>query len=141
MSFESFSYPFIPCDCKNGKKHQTLGDKYIQSLTTTFTLCSLVSEGTPWKRLCVDLIGPYTIKRKAAPPLKLWCVTMIDPATGWFEMKQIETKTENRTANLVEQVWLSRYSKPTEIIYDKGTEFMGKFAQMVKKNKILLEEA
>ena len=41
----------------------------------------------PWDTLCVDLIGPYTIHRKAKSgkkrkDLTLWCVTMIDPATG-----------------------------------------------------------
>ena len=44
------------------------------------------AEAEPWDKLCVDLIGPYTIKRNQQPPLKLWCVTMIDPATGWFEI-------------------------------------------------------
>ena len=48
------------------------------------------AEVNPWDTLCVDLIGPYTIKRKtikkSTKELTLWCVTMIDPATGWFEM-------------------------------------------------------
>ena len=41
-----------------------------------------VMEITPWETLCVDLIGPYTIKQKQKDPLQLWEVTMIDPATG-----------------------------------------------------------
>jgi len=44
-------------------------------------------------KLCVDLIGPYHIKNKANnQTLRLWCVTMIDPATGWFEMKEFKDK-------------------------------------------------
>ena len=43
----------------------------------------------PWDTLCVELLGPYTIPQKGKPLLKLWCLTMINPATGWFEMAQI----------------------------------------------------
>ena len=46
-------------------------------------------ESEPWEIICVDLIGPYTIKRKEKESLTLWCVTMIDPAIGWFEMAEI----------------------------------------------------
>ena len=46
------------------------------------------TEESPWDTLCVDLIlGPYKIQRKGKKDLKLWCLTMIDPATGWFEMQ------------------------------------------------------
>jgi hypothetical protein len=52
------------------------------------------AEAMPWDRLCVNLIGPYNIKSNVKgvkiPPLK--CVTMIDPATGWFEIKQYDDK-------------------------------------------------
>ena len=50
---------------------------------------------------------------------------MIDPATGWFEIVQIPNKEAITIANLVEQVWLSRYPWPTEITYDRGSEFIG----------------
>ena len=36
----------------------------------------------------IDLIGPYTIQRKGKNDLICKCVTMIDPATGWFEIHQ-----------------------------------------------------
>ena len=50
------------------------------------------AEVDPWNVLCVDLIGPYTIKRKGKEKLALWAVTMIDPATGWFEIAEIPNK-------------------------------------------------
>ena len=56
---------------------------------------------------------------------------MIDPATGWFEMKALKGKSAMEVANIVEQTWLSRYPWPQEIVYDRGTEFMGDFANMV----------
>ena len=82
----------------------------------------------PWDRLCVDLIGPYNIKSNVKgikiPPLK--CVTMIDPATGWFEIKQYDDKKKSITvANIVEQEWLTRYPRPSLITLDRGSEFIG----------------
>ena len=92
------------------------------------------AEAEPWDQLCVDLIGPYHIKRPGKETLTLWCVTMIDPATGWFEMKELPNKYAITVANIVEQTWLTRYPWPTRITYDKGTEFMAEFADMVKND-------
>ena len=39
-------------------------------------------ETKPWHTLCVDLMGPYTIKGKNKSELYFMCLTMIDPATG-----------------------------------------------------------
>ena len=90
------------------------------------------AEVYPWEKLCVDMIGPYTIKNtETGKTLTLQCVTMIDPATGWFEMKTTEGKSAMEIANLVEIYWLSRYPWPQEIVYDRGSEFMGDFASMI----------
>jgi hypothetical protein len=37
---------------------------------------------TPWKALCVDLIGPYTLKGKDGLSIDFMCLTMIGPATS-----------------------------------------------------------
>ena len=92
------------------------------------------AESCPWEKLCVDMIGPYTIKRKGKKPLKLWCVTMIDPATSWFEMAEVKDKEAITVASIVEQVWLTRYPWPSIIIFDQGKEFMGEFAEMVSQD-------
>ena len=93
------------------------------------------AEAIPWERLCVDLIGPYTIRnRKESPNLKLWCLTMIDPATGWFEVKDIKKKTAINIANILEHVWLTRYPWPQMLQYDKGSEFMAEFAEMIEND-------
>jgi len=47
------------------------------------------AEAIPWDKLCVDTIGTYKIRRRGKPVLTCTCVTMIDPATGWFELQQI----------------------------------------------------
>jgi len=43
--------------------------------------------------------------------LTLWYLTMIDPVTGWVEIKEIQNKDALNIANLVEQTWLTRFSK------------------------------
>ena len=92
------------------------------------------AEVIPWDILCVDLVGPYTIHRKDKEDLILHCVTMIDPATGWFEIKEIPNKRADTIANLVEQTWLVRYPWPQKIIYDRGSEFLAEFATMVQND-------
>ena len=92
------------------------------------------AEAEPWDKLCVDLIGPYNIKRKGKKTLTLWCVTMIDPATGWFEMRELPNKYAITVANIVEQAWLTRYPWPQVMTYDKGKEFMAEFAMMIKND-------
>ena len=37
----------------------------------------------------MDLIGPYTLKGKDKTVIDLMCVTIIDPATGWFEIVEL----------------------------------------------------
>jgi len=91
-------------------------------------------EMKPWEKLCVDLIGPYKIYRKGKTTLSLWCVTMIDPATGWFEMKEIKTKSADVVSNVVDQTWLTRYPYPTILTYDRGPEFMAEFAKMITED-------
>ena len=50
---------------------------------------------------------------------------MIDPVTGWFEISQHDGKREIYTANLFETTWLFRCSRPMEVTYDQGYEFIG----------------
>ena len=56
---------------------------------------------------------------------------MINPATGWFEMKQLVTKKADEVANAIELVWLTRYPWPQEITYDAGSEFKAEFQQLI----------
>ena len=72
-----------------------------------------VAESDPWDKLCVDLIGPYQIRRKGRSTLICKCVTMIDPATGWFEIHQYDDKRSITVANIIEQEWFCRYPWPT----------------------------
>lgn len=59
---------------------------------------------------------------------------MIDPATGWLEIKELKNKFAITVANLVEQTWLTRYPIPQILTYDRGIEFMAEFAEMIEND-------
>ncbi len=108
---------------------------------------------TPWKVLCVDLIGPYTLKGKDGSSIDFMCLTVIDPATSWFEIVKLPTVAQETTvppagkgkevtfdkntkvadpyfdkssaqiSNLVYKTWFSRYQRCQYIIYNNGSKF------------------
>ena len=79
-------------------------------------------EVIPWKTLCIDLIGPYKFGQ-GKKEVVLHCLTMIDPATGWFEIVEVPNKQADEIINLLEITWLTRYPWPTEVVMDRGKEF------------------
>jgi hypothetical protein len=46
---------------------------------------------TPWEALCVDLVGPYTLKGKDGLSIDFMALTMIDPASSWFKVVELPT--------------------------------------------------
>ncbi len=52
---------------------------------------------TPWKALCVDLIGPYTLKGKDGSSIDFMCLTIINPATSWFEIVELPAVAQETT--------------------------------------------
>ena len=89
----------------------------------------------PWEALCVDPIGQHTLKGQHGTVVDFMCLTMIDPATRWFEIVELlvtgdpvipmdtkghkDTKTHNTTkehyfdkssamiSTLVNKTWFS----------------------------------
>jgi hypothetical protein len=49
---------------------------------------------------------------------------MIDPATGWFKIKQYDDKKSITVANIIEQEWLTYYPQPCLITLDHGSKFI-----------------
>jgi hypothetical protein len=43
----------------------------------------------PWECLCVDLIGPYTLKDKDNAQIDFMALTMINPTSSWFEIVEL----------------------------------------------------
>ena len=105
--------------------------------------------------LCVDLIGRYqfTPKREGKKYLNkpkkddekykmtttlgkssfLQAVTMIDPATGWLEIKAVPWAHADLVAYPVELAWPNRNSLPTKVIVDSGKVVMAEFNSMIDK--------
>jgi hypothetical protein len=107
----------------------------------------------PWKALCVDLIGPYTLKGKDGSSIDFMCLTMIDPATSWFEIAELPSvnqettlppmgkgkkvtfdkntnvaepyfdKNSDQISNLVYKILFSSYPRCQYIIYNNGSKF------------------
>jgi len=42
-----------------------------------------------------------------------------------FKIAQYDDKQAISIASIVEQQWLSRYPRPTQAIFDQGSEFIG----------------
>ncbi len=44
---------------------------------------------TPWEEVCVNLISPYTLRGRDDTEIDFMCLTMIDPASSWFEIVEL----------------------------------------------------
>ncbi len=69
---------------------------------------------TPWKALCVDPIGPYTLKGKDGSSIDFMCLPMIDPATSWFEIVELPTVAQEMT--------VPPAGKGKNVTFDKNTK-------------------
>ena len=75
------------------------------------------------------MIGPYKIGQ-GRNETTLYCLTMIDPATGWFEIAEVPTRRADNIVNILEFSWLTCYPWPTEIIMDRGKEFQAEVSDI-----------
>jgi hypothetical protein len=46
---------------------------------------------TPCEAICVNLVSPYTLKGKDGLSIDFMALTMIDPASSWFEVGELPT--------------------------------------------------
>jgi hypothetical protein len=62
----------------------------------------------------------------------LLALTMIDPATGWFEIVEATNKSAISIQDLFHNTWLARYPRPQFIVFDNGNmdDFKREFKQM-----------
>jgi hypothetical protein len=58
--------------------------------------------------VCVDLVGTFTIRTEAKTH-SLLELTMIDQATGWFEIVKATNKSATSIQDLFHNTWLARY--------------------------------
>jgi hypothetical protein len=79
---------------------------------------------TPWKVLCVDLIGPYTLKEQDGSSIDFMCLTMIDFTTSWFEIVELPTVdlvTTVPPAGKGKKVTFSKNTTVAETTFDKSS--------------------
>ncbi len=99
----------------------------------------------PWECLCVDLIGSYTLKGKDNLQVDFMTLTMIDPASSWFEIAKLPVvdkelliadkifdKTSDHIAKLANKTWLCRYPRCCYLIYSNRSEFKLYFEYLCK---------
>jgi hypothetical protein len=73
---------------------------------------NLAERSIAWNIVDVDLIGPLTVK---TPSINK---ELIDPSTGWFEVKVVKDKSAKESMNTFDDVWLSIYPRPEYIGFD-----------------------
>ncbi len=79
---------------------------------------------TPWKALCVNLIIPYTLEGKDGSSIDFMCLTMINPATSWFEIVKLSTVAQETTvppAGKGKKVTYDKNTKVAEPYFDKSS--------------------
>jgi hypothetical protein len=69
----------------------------------------------PWNRVDVDLIGPWTIKTQTGFK-SLRYLTVINPATYWFEIIPIRNSKASEVMKAFSNNWLLRYLQPQYIV-------------------------
>jgi hypothetical protein len=100
--------------CQINKRHSQKYGHLLPKLVVT----------TPWKALCVDLIGPYTLKGKNGLSIDFMCLTMIDPATSWFEVAELPTVDQETTvppAGKGKKVTFDKNTKVAEPYFDRSS--------------------
>ena len=83
------------------------------------------------------------------------CLTMIDPATGWFEVVELPTKcltiirkgkeieeviidkSSAQISRLFNKTWLCRYPRCLSVIYDNGSEFKLHFEELIDQFSLI----
>jgi hypothetical protein len=81
-----------------------------------------IAESAPRFMVCVDLVGPFTIITPAKTH-SLIAITMIDHATGWFEIVKTTNKSATSIQYLFHNTWLARYPRSQFIVFDNGGKY------------------
>ena len=55
---------------------------------------------------------------------------MIDPTTGWFEVKDIAKPSAEACQNVFYDMWIARYPQPQFIGFDNGSENKAVFKEL-----------
>ncbi len=79
---------------------------------------------TPWKVLCVALIGPYTLKGKDSSSIDFMCLTMINSPQSWLKIVELPTVAQETAvppAGKGKKVTFAENTKEADTIFDKSS--------------------
>ena len=68
---------------------------------------------------------------KSGKSVYLQAVTMIDPATGWIEIRSIPSSQVDLVSNQVDLAWLTCYKLSSKLIVDNMNEFLVELIEMM----------
>jgi hypothetical protein len=105
------------CKKTTAKKHGLLPEKEAEP-------------SIPWNRVNLDMIGPLKCHQPDGKILELRALTMIDPATGWFEVVDVSKINAENCMDAFDDTWLTRYPRPQFVGFDGGSEFKNVFEEM-----------
>ena len=85
----------------------------------------------PFEVMRIDCCGHLKIQVECKNPPKtitkeVHAVTMVDDATTWPEVAQLEGNSAYQLARHFDAQWLCRYTRPNKVIYDNGGDFIGR---------------
>ena len=85
-----------------------------------------------WHTISVDLIRPCTATVNKQE-LEFKVLTIMDTATNFLEIVQIDNRTSRNITQMLTNNWLAQYPWPAQILHDNGGEFIGhKFQDMMR---------
>ena len=67
-------------------------------------------------------------------------MTLPDPATGWFEKRELLDKSTTWISQIFNSVWLAHYPRLWKIIFDNGNEVKKDFLPLLKDFHIKLTQ-
>jgi hypothetical protein len=114
------------------KCHKCQGNKRIKQKYGKLPTKLAVTK--PWNTLCVNLIGPYTLKGKDGTVIDFMCVTMIDPATSWFKIVELPVSqlvqldapsVDHKGKKKGKRATHDKDDKPKEPYFDKSSATVG----------------
>ena len=102
-------------NCKSCQVNKRRSQKYGKLPTKIVTI-------TPWEAVCVDLIGPYTLRGKDGTEIDFMCLTMIDPASSWFEIVELPVVELSPTSS--SKIKAKSHDKTKDAYFDKSSSMI-----------------
>ncbi len=98
-------------NCQSCQANKRLLQQYGKFPTKLVTI-------TPWEAVCVDLIGQYMLRGKDGTEIDFMCLTMIDPASSWFEIVELLVVELFPTSQ--SKIKVKPHDKTKEAYFDKS---------------------